>query len=221
VSTSHIQFSVDDGVAWLTLNRPDKRNALSSEMLRAIVDGLADLAGREDVRALGVRGSGGSFCSGGDLASVKNADGTESTEYRALAEAALTAIREFPRPTAALVEGACIGAGILIALECDVRFATPGSKFAIPAVRYGLPISPRGLARLVEVVGSGQAHRFFLSAMTMLAPEAREVGMVEWCGDDAAAAAAEFLSEVAKGDPASVAATREMIRRAATPPLTP
>jgi enoyl-CoA hydratase/carnithine racemase len=214
VTSPHISFAVADGIARLTLQRPEKRNAFTAEMWTAVMTGLGALQHEADVRVLAISGSGGSFSAGADLASVRGEDGRESPDYRRLALEGLRAVREFPRPSVAVIDGPCIGAGCLLGLACDVRFATPGSSFAIPAVRYGLEVEAEGLTRLVELVGSGQASRFLLAAATWSASEAVTHGLIEVCSAAALSEADVFLQRVASADAGAVAAARRAIREA-------
>jgi enoyl-CoA hydratase/carnithine racemase len=216
---SNLSVSVADGVARLTFQRPEKRNAITAGMWSGISEILQSLVGRDDVRCLAVQGSGGCFSAGADLAAVRDASGSPSSAYQALVERGLRSIREFRWPTLAVIEGPCIGGGCAIALACDVRFAVPGATFTIPAVRYGLELEGAALVRLVELVGSGQASRFLLSAMTIRGAEAAAMGLVDLCANNAFAAADEFLDSVAAADPATVAKTVAAIRMAARTPV--
>lgn len=213
-----LDLSVDRGVAWLTLNRPHKRNALTHDMWHALIDDLNQLARDPGTRAMAIRGKGSAFCAGGDLGSVKDATGREDRVYRALAENGLSAIHEFPKPTLALVDGPCVGAGCSIALACDVRFATPAASFAVPAVGYGLIFEDAGLDRLVELTGSGQAMRILLAGLPLSGEQALSLGLVEVCATDAERQALDYLTAVTAGDPATVEQTRTAIRRAGRGP---
>ena len=210
--SDQLRMSIDAGVARLTLNRPEKRNALSAEMLADLIQRLAEAGRDEDVRVLIVAGEGGSFCAGADLAEVREEDGTESTAYRELVEAGISAMRDFPRPTVAVITGACIGAGMILALACDVRFAAPDAALAVPVVRYGFEMESHGLSRLVELMGSGQAIRFLLSAARLTGSESAGLGLVEVCAEDCESEANAFATAVALGQPSAVAATRLAIR---------
>lgn len=215
MTSRNVEISVDGAVAWLTLRRPEKRNAVTGEMWDAITTGLHRAARSDDVRALVVGGAGGSFSAGADLDSVKEADGSLSAEYHETALKGLAAIRNFPRPTLALIDGPCIGGGCSIALACDVRFASPRSTFAVPAVRHGFVYEQWSLTRLVELVGSGQASRFLFSAMTISGQEAADIGLVDLCTADLPGERESYLSAVASGDRSTIALTRQSIRQVA------
>jgi len=210
---NNLELSVDGNVARLTFARPEKRNALTAEMWDGIVSGLAELAQDESVRALVVTGAGGSFSAGADLDAVRGADGTRQDAYQDKALRGVAAIRDFPRPTLALIDGACIGGGCSIALACDVRFASPASVFAVPAVRYGFTYDDGSLRRLVDLLGSGQATRFLLSAMKISGRDAADIGLVELCSDDLSGEAEAYLSALVAGDVAIIDVTRRSIRQ--------
>ena len=210
--TQDVEITAANGVARLTLRRPQKRNAITAEMWETIIRGLDAAGSKPRMRALLIQGSGGSFCAGGDLASVRLPDGTESQAFRALVAQGLARIRDFPVATAALIDGPCIGGGCNIALACDVRFATPSSTFAIPAVRYGLVFEESGLRRLVELVGSGHAYRLLLSGATIGGTEAASIGLVEHCSEAAAEECERYLADLDGAHGPTAAATRQLVR---------
>lgn len=210
--TTNLEISVEGTAAFLTLRRPEKRNAITAAMWEGMVTGLAEVAEHEGVRALVVTGSGGSFSAGADLESVRRTDGSRSPDYQETALAGLAAIRAFPQPTLALIDGPCVGGGCSIALACDIRFASPGSIFAVPAVRYGFTYDDWSLRRLVELVGSGQASRFLLSATKLSGEQAAAIGLVEVCSKDVRSEVDSYLAALALGDPSIMRATRASIR---------
>jgi enoyl-CoA hydratase/carnithine racemase len=209
----HVQFSVRDGVAALRLNRPEKRNAVSREMWLTIMANLHDAAADPRVRALVIEGLPGVFCAGADLASVKNADPAVAAEYQQIALESFAAIRDFPRPTLAAIDGLCIGGGCNIALACDVRFAGPQASFAIPAVRHGIVYDEWTISRLVELVGSGRASHFMYSAARIGVERAAAIGLVDVHTDDLAAETAAYLADLMLADVAAVTGIRSHIRR--------
>ena len=146
-ATDQVRFDVHDGAATIQLNRAEKRNAVSRDMWIAMTVQLRAAADDPKVRALVVSGLPGVFCAGADLASVKHAEAAVAAEYQQIALAAFAALRDFPRPTLAAIDGLCIGGGCNIALACDVRIAGPQASFAIPAVRHGIVYDERTIRR--------------------------------------------------------------------------
>lgn len=212
VADAHVGFSVTDGVAHLELLRPEKRNAVTAAMWRAIINFADDGAARDDVRVLLLRGSGGVFCAGADLAEVKDPDGAPSAEFHALAVTALQSLARFPKPTAAVIEGACIGGGVSLAVACDIRFADPGATFAVPAVRHGLVYDQPSIKRLVDLMGPGGAAQFLYTAHRIDGRRAAALGLVDECSDRLDATVTEFAQAVKLGDLRTVSATKALLR---------
>jgi enoyl-CoA hydratase/carnithine racemase len=212
MATSNVEMVVANGVARLTLKRPQKRNAITAQMWDDMIRAMDSVATDSGLRALLIQGSGGSFCAGADLAEVRSTDGTESTDYRGLVHQGLARIRDFPFVTVALIDGPCVGAGCSIALACDVRFATLAASFAIPAVKYGFVFDEGGLRHLVEVVGSGRATWMMLSGMTIGSVEAASIGLVDHCSDSSEVACERFLADLADANVSAAAETRRLIR---------
>lgn len=206
-----IGVEVRDGIGTISLRRPAKRNAVTTEMWHAIIAATSALATR-DVRLLVLRGTDGVFCAGADLASVKDADGNQSDEFLALAVEALTAIALFPAPSVALIEGACIGGGCSLALACDFRFARPDAILGVPAVRHKIIYDHGSLARLVELMGPARAARFIYTAERVDGALAAELGLVDECTDDLNAALRQLAEPLLLGDPHTIAVTRGILR---------
>jgi enoyl-CoA hydratase/carnithine racemase len=209
---SEVETSVRDSVAWVTLNRSAKRNAITGEMWDVIRSALTDFRQRADVRAVAIQGTDGCFTAGADLASIKDADGNLSASYHEKAFSALAAIREFPRPTVALIDGPCIGAGCSVALSCDVRLASSTSTFGVPGVTLGIIYEQWSVARLVDLIGSGRTSRFLLTAQRVSAAAAESMGLIELCTDNLLAEGEALLRALCSGDPEAIAGTRRIIR---------
>lgn len=181
-----IGFEVVDRVAFLTLDRPGKRNALTGEMWAALRGHLDALPG--DVAALVLRGAGGSFSAGADLAELQTPDPEYVGGVQELAEATVLRLRDLGPPTIAEIDGPCFGAGVSLALACDLRICTPRSRFGIPALRHGIVYEPVHLQRLVQVAGPGAAALLLYAGETWGGDEAARRGLVDRCVDDAAGA---------------------------------
>jgi enoyl-CoA hydratase/carnithine racemase len=212
--SEHVRFAVADEVARIGLDRPAKRNAVSLEMWEAIAGHLATAAADPTVRGLVIEGLPGVFCAGADLTSVKNADAALAAHYRDVALATYTAIRDFPRPTVAAIDGLCIGGGNNIALACDVRIAGPQASFAIPAVRHGIVYDEDTVARLVELVSSGRAAHLLFTAQRIGVARAAEIGLVDLAVDDLDAEVESFLDELRQADMPALTGIRAHIRSA-------
>ncbi|GIH92801.1 enoyl-CoA hydratase/isomerase family protein [Planobispora siamensis] len=170
-------LSIDDHVATLRIDRPEKRNAMSAGMWRALPGILAPLAQDPAVRVLVLTGAGGTFCAGADISEIaglaENGDGTGAT---VIAERALT---EFPKPVIAMIEGFCVGGGCQLALACDLRIAARDARFAITPAKLGIVYPLSSTRRLVEHVGPSAAKLLLYSADQIDAGHALRLGLVD------------------------------------------
>jgi len=178
----HFRFALDDGVATVTLDRPDKLNALTFEAYADLRDLLAELPQRGDVRVLVVRGSGRAFCSGGDVNEIIGATLSMSPDqllaFTRMTGDVIRAMRECPVPIIAAVHGMAAGAGAVIALAADFRVCTPAARFAFLFTKVGLSGADMGSAYLLpRLVGLGHATRLLMLGDTINAEEAYRIGL--------------------------------------------
>jgi enoyl-CoA hydratase len=163
------------GVALVTIDRPDRRNALNTEMCTALADAVAEaVAGR--ARALVLTGAGGHFCAGADLT------GVEDDGFRAALARLLRALVEAPLAVIAAVEGAALGAGTQLAVASDLRVATPDARFGIPAAKLGLMVDQWTVRRLSRLAGEGTARAMLLAAEEVDGAAALRLGLVQRAG---------------------------------------
>jgi len=184
VDYQNILYEVDGGVATITLNRPDKLNAYTTEMGDEVVEAFA--AAREDasVRAVILTGAGRAFCAGVDLEHLKAhmAGGNASTKAKLGEEDFLRKLPldlvAFPKPVIAAVNGPAIGVGVTMILPCDVRIAAEGAKFGVTFAKLGLLPGLGSTHLLPRLVGMANALELVLTARVILAPEAAAIGLV-------------------------------------------
>ena len=158
-----VTLDVDpDGVATLLLDRPAKRNALDRAMLDSLAAAVGRLAGRDDVRAVVVRGAGGTFCAGADIADWVGTPGPVAAELSRLGRDTFAALAALPVPSVAVIEGGAIGGGLELALACDLRVAADDAVLGLPETRLGNLPSWGGVARLAAVAGLGVARQLLL-----------------------------------------------------------
>jgi enoyl-CoA hydratase len=171
----------DDGVVLLTLDNPDQRNAMSDEMTGSWVRAVDELAGDPEVRAVVVTGAGSAFCSGGNtgwIASEPDAT-VDALRTRMIAfYRAWLSIRRLEVPTIAAVNGPAIGAGLCLALACDIRHAAEGARLGAPFVRLGMHPGMAATHLLPNVVGEAHARDLLLTGRTVHADEALRLGLV-------------------------------------------
>jgi enoyl-CoA hydratase/carnithine racemase len=171
----------DDGVAVLTLDNPDQRNAMSEEMTASWVAAVEELAGDRDLRAVVVTGAGTAFCSGGDTSWISSEPDATVDHLRARMlpfYRAWLSIRRLEVPTIAAVNGAAIGAGLCLALACDLRYAAEGARLGVPFVRLGMHAGMAATHLLPRVVGEAHARDLLLTGRTVPADEALRLGLV-------------------------------------------
>ncbi len=218
-ASSAVFVTVEGGIARLVLSNPQRRNAISSGMWKALADFAAEAGGRSDIRAAVIRGEGTlAFSGGADISDfdAARADASGAQTYDDVVEAACAAFQALPFPTLALVHGACVGAGAALSACCDLRLAATDAFFAIPAARLGLGYDPRGVSRLVRAFGPQAARLMLFTAERLPAERAFALGAVdEIAAADAVDAAAErLLSRMAENAPLTLKAAKLAIRAA-------
>lgn len=177
-----------DGVALLTLDNPDQRNAMSGPMTESWVDAVGLLRDDPTVRVVVVSGEGSAFCSGGDTSWIVSEPdaGVDALRTRMIAfYRAWLSIRSLEVPTIAAVNGAAIGAGLCLALACDIRYAASSARLGAPFVRLGMHPGMAATWLLPEAVGLAAARDLLLTGRTVDAHEALQLGLVSRVVDDA------------------------------------
>lgn len=219
MASGNVSVSIEGGIARLVLSNPERRNAISSGMWRALSEFAAASAGRGDIRVALVRGEGTlAFSGGADISDFSSArsDASGAQSYDELVEAACAAVEGLPFPVVALVRGACVGAGAALAACCDLRVASEDAFFAIPAARLGLGYDPRGVARLVRAYGGHAARQLFFAADRLPSRRAHELGAVDHLApaDEVDALAEKIVSRIAENAPLTLKAAKLSIRAA-------
>ncbi len=171
-----ILLSVDSGIATVTMNRPDQRNAMNTPLLQALRATFDDLDGRRDVRVVVVRGAGPAFCSGMDLKEMEQRRGEADPEGNVVQ--ILQRVERSKHPTIAAVHGDAIAGGCELALHCDLRVAAEPARLGMPLARIGLVIPfPLG-QKLVEIIGPAHTRQLLFTGQPIDARRAYEIGMV-------------------------------------------
>ena len=182
--TNDLLESITDGVATLTMNRPDRLNAMSRPMLEAMLAALVRLAEDPAVGVVVLTGAGRGFCAGGDVKAM--AEGTEfltgtleETAHALRSQMEVSRwLHEMPKPTIAMVRGAAAGAGLSLALACDLRVASETAKFGTAFARVGYSGDFGGSYYLTQLVGTAKARELYYTAALLDAREALALGMV-------------------------------------------
>jgi enoyl-CoA hydratase len=175
-----VLLSRDGDIATVTLNRPDRLNALDKAMWQRLAAIMAEIAADGAIRCVIVRGAGSAFGAGADVAEFSTERDTpaKAAAYAEIMGAALNALRDCPMPTVAQIHGACAGAGLEIAIHCDLRIAGDGSKFGAPVQRLGITMPYPEIAALMELVGRATTIELLLEGRMIGAREAYEKGLV-------------------------------------------
>src|SRR3954469_18524366 len=171
----------DGAVAVLTIDRPEKRNAMTAAMWAALPDLLAGLAEDAAVRVLVVTGAGPSFCAGADIADLLGGSDTDDpmADVRRDNLAAQAALRAFPHPTVAAIRGHCIGGGVEIAASCDLRFTDPTGVFGVTPAKVGVVYAPASTKALLDLVGPAMTKYLLFSGELLDAEAALRIGLVD------------------------------------------
>lgn len=210
-----IAVRVSAGTATLTLNRPEKRNAMALRMWQEIPKILAQIAQDDAISCVVITGAGEHFCAGADISEFGTVRSTSegAAQYAHTVEAAEHAIAELPKPTIAMIRGYCVGGGMEISLACDFRIASESAKMGITASKLGIVYGVSSTWRLASIVGPAWAKYVMFSANIVNADRAQQMGLItervtEQELETATAAFAEVLSS---RSPLSIAASKAAI----------
>ncbi len=213
--------AIQDGVATLTLNRPEKRNALNAALRRALLGELSRLRPDAAVRVIVLTGAGGrAFAAGADIVELNERSVWEQRQF--LEELPIyEAIAGYPKPVIAFVNGLALGAGCELAMACDVRLASARAKLGQPEIGLGLIPGGGGTQRLARLIGTGRAAKLILTGEIIPADKAAEWGLVDevYPEDDAEKQVMDVARAMATKSPLALRLAKEAIRASAELPL--
>ena len=176
LANMNVLVTVDGPVATMTLNRPDKRNAVRMSMWAAIAAHVNALVEDSDIRVLVVKGAGDHFCAGADISELTNGPGGEYARVNWNAEEALA---NFPGPTIAMIRGNCVGGGVSIATACDIRIASTDAIFGITPSKLGIVYPTNALERAVRLIGASATKHLMYSGELIDADRALRIGLID------------------------------------------
>jgi enoyl-CoA hydratase/carnithine racemase len=210
---SDIEVRIEDRVGIITMNRPERRNAMKLEMWHELARLFGAFAEDEDVRGVILTGAGEHFCAGADISEFAKLRDTieQGHAYDKAVDDCCDAIAALAKPTIAAVRGFCIGGGSGLAMACDFRFAEPGASFGIPAARLSIVYGMRETQNLLALVGLANAKRILFSAERLGTEEAMRIGFIDRIAPDPLAAAKEFAAVMAKNAPLSIAGAKAIL----------
>jgi len=215
--SSNVSWDITGSLGILTFTRPAARNALTWDMYEALARACDEADGDARIRALIIRGSGGAFAAGTDIAQFADfTDGADGVAYEQKLDALVDRLERVTVPTIAEVDGAAVGGGCLLALACDLRLCSPRARFGVPVARtLGNCLSMANTARLVDLIGPARTRELLLTGRLVEADEALSLGLVtrvvssETLTDEVAALARDLAARASS----TVVATRELLRR--------
>jgi enoyl-CoA hydratase/carnithine racemase len=215
--SSSILLARDGDIATVTLNRPDKLNAVDLAMWKRLAEVAHELASEDAVRCVIVKGAGKGFGAGADLAEFSTVRGTpeKAQGYGTVMVDALFALRDLPKPTVAQIHGPCTGAGLEIAVMCDIRIAARSARFGVPIQKLGVTMPYPELGAFLELVGRATLLEILLEGRVFDAEEALQKRLVSRVVDDAALddEVAATARRIADGAPLSHAFHKKATRR--------
>jgi 2-(1,2-epoxy-1,2-dihydrophenyl)acetyl-CoA isomerase len=224
--TEHLLARIEDGVAVLTMNRPDRRNALSDQMIGALATTLAQVEADDAVGAVVLTGAGGAFCAGGDVKGFAERspgapEASKERLQRANQRATSGRLWRMPKPTIAVLPGAAAGAGLSLALACDLRFAASSAVLTTAFARVALAGDYGSAWFLVRLVGPARARELLYLSPRLTADDALRLGLVNAVvpPDALEREAMAVAHRLANGPRAALASMQENVALALTTPL--
>ena len=217
----HLSVSVQDRIATLTVNRPDKLNALNATLIGELGAAIDEMQTRDDVGGIILTGAGRAFIAGADIAELS---GISALEGKRLARRGQEIFRRFelsPKPTVAAVNGFALGGGCELAMACQIRIASDAAKFGQPEVKLGLIPGYGGTQRLPRLVGRGRALQLLLTGEMIDAQEAFRIGLVNRvvAPEQLLAAATAMIQQMLMNAPLGIAACIDVLDRGLEMPL--
>ena len=213
----------DGQIGWMIFNNPERRNAVSLDMWRAIPDVLAAFEADPEVRVVVFTGAGErAFVAGADISQfeAERSDASAEARYSTAAAAANAAMIGISKPTIAMIRGYCIGGGLAVALTCDLRICSEDARFAIPAARLGLGYGFDGIKTLADLVGPSFAKEIMFTARQFDAAEALRIGLVNkvTASGELEGAVRDYAAMIGQNAPLTVKAAKMAVREAMKDP---
>ena len=210
-------------IARIVFNNPARHNAVSLAMWQATDEAITAAQADAATRVLIVTGAGGkAFVSGADISKFESERASEEAvrTYNETSDRVYSRLHAFPKPTIAAIQGYCVGGGVALASCCDIRIATEGSRFAIPAAKLGLGYAYKGIRRLVDVIGPSFTKELFFTARQFSAADAAMMGLVNRVVPEAdfAKYVQEYVETIAGNAPLTVAQVKHTVNEVVKDP---
>jgi enoyl-CoA hydratase len=203
-----VTLAAGDGIATLTVNRPDKLNALNASTMAELGQAISEVRNRDDIAGLIVTGAGRAFIAGADISELANQTAVSAQKLATEGQRVFRLFETSPKPVIAAVNGFALGGGCELALACHIRIASEQAKFAQPEVKLGICPGYGGTQRLARLIGAGRALQLLITGETIDAAEAYRIGLVNRvvAADALIASATELLQQILANGPLAVAA---------------
>jgi enoyl-CoA hydratase len=217
LNTNKMLARVENGIGWVTFNNPERRNAVSLEMWQALGDIMQAFEADDAVRVVVLTGAGGkAFVAGADISEFEEqrANDGQRQSYGVVSGRGYGSLTRCSKPVIAMIRGYCIGGGLLIALAADIRFATPDSKFGVPAAKLGLGYDYPGVAALARLVGPARTADILYSARHLEADEALRHGLIEFVVRDRLLedSVTEYAESITRNAPLTIRAVKASLQ---------
>ena len=221
--TDHLLAEMESGVLTITLNRPEARNAMSKELVLALVDQLKDAQQNSDVKCVVLTGAGKGFCAGGDVKAMGAGPGEspptidESINRQRLQQRAISGVLySMTKPTIASLPGAAAGAGLSMALACDLRIMASSAIMTTAFAKVGFAGDYGGTFFMTQLVGTAKARELYFLSSRISSDEALKLGLTNWVvePDELVAKTKEIANELASGPPIAMQYMKENLNRA-------
>lgn len=223
VRDGRVLLEVEDGLAWVTLSHPGRLNAITIAMWRELAEVFSQLGRMPGLRCVGLRGADGNFAAGADIREFPQhrADQASTAAYHQdIIAPALDAVAACAVPVVAAIRGVCVGGGLEIASQCDLRVATSGARFGVPINRLGFPMAPGELRGLLALAGPAVTLEILLEGRVFGAAEARAKGLLTRVVEDADfdAHVNALMQRLHRAAPLAARINKETVRRLASNP---
>ncbi|WP_289155024.1 enoyl-CoA hydratase [uncultured Salipiger sp.] len=215
-SRGNVRLAVEGGVATVTFDRPEARNAMTFEMYRQLGEICDQLEAAPDLRAIVLRGKRAAFVAGTDISEFTAFErGEDGVTYEERIDATIRRVEALPATTLAVVDGPAMGGGLVITAACDLRIVTPEARFGVPIARtVGNCLSQANVARLVRAFGEGPAKQMLLLSLALDGETVQRLGFATACvpADALEDEVARTVDRLCKAAPLTIGACREMFR---------
>ncbi len=217
-SSGEIQLERKDAVATVVLSNPGKLNAISVRMWQTLAQTFAAFAGDSTLRCVIVKGADGNFAAGADIEEFPRERGDLESVihyHQSVLAPALRAIAECPKPIVAMIEGVCVGGGLEIASQCDLRIASTSARVGVPINQLGFPMAPEEFRGLLAVAGRAVALELLLEGRVLSAGEAFSKGLLTRVveTDSLSTAVQDSVTQILRGSPQAARFNKETLRR--------